>query len=144
MVQSALSGVLSVAEFILFALCISVPTPTDCRVENLSYFPPATVALEYATFAREHVQWLENNPPLAAWRMADYYDQLREATALRDTWDRLVYAHGTPLSDDCVPFPDAEPSLFWLKELRERLGDEAYFTGVMPPPVPMWRFHELR
>ena len=30
-----------------------------------------------------------------------------------------------------------------LKRLREALGDEAYFSGRLPPHVPLWRFQQI-
>jgi hypothetical protein len=29
-----------------------------------------------------------------------------------------------------------------LKKLRDMLGEEAYYSGQLPPPVPVWRFQE--
>lgn len=30
-----------------------------------------------------------------------------------------------------------------LKRLREMIGDEAYYSGNLPPCVPLWRFQEI-
>ncbi len=30
-----------------------------------------------------------------------------------------------------------------LKKLRRMIGEEAYWTGTLPPPVPLWRFRPM-
>jgi hypothetical protein len=31
-----------------------------------------------------------------------------------------------------------------LKQLRTLIGAEAYYTGQLPPHVPLWRFEEIK
>ena len=52
----------------------------------------------------------------------------------------------TPESD-FTPFmqEDVDPALRRgaLKKLREAVGDEAYYSGHLPPHVPVWRFAQI-
>jgi hypothetical protein len=42
------------------------------------------------------------------------------------------------------PYSDDDEKLDNLRELRERIGWEAYYMGVMPYPVPLYCYKEIR
>lgn len=55
---------------------------------------------------------------------------------MRKIWSKLddVVYHVSPKSKDQI--------LDHLNDLRNMLGDEKYYSGVMPHPVPYWMFRD--
>lgn len=52
------------------------------------------------------------------------------------TWDCLFWAQRNDLK--------ANDKVYWLKELRKRLGDKNYYEGRMPDPVVLTYFKEVK
>ena len=68
-------------------------------------------------------------------RYWDYEPVLHECIQLYSVWDSLR---------------DAQREYYYvtfrrhaLKKLREQIGYGAYYAGMMPPPAPLWAFHEI-
>ena len=64
--------------------------------------------------------------------------QERQAAFSSLCWYQLYYARQNWQMPQKNWF-DEETRLEHLERLRELLGDEAYFAGRMPAPVPTWR-----
>jgi hypothetical protein len=106
---------------------LGVHTPRDCRLADREAFPPREVACGHLRAAREYRGRLEEHLPLGAWRYESWRDACRNAVWRFECWDWLHAAQGG----------EARGPDYWLhslRELRRRIGDEAYFRGVMPPP----------
>jgi hypothetical protein len=115
------------------------PAPVDVEVSllDLHALPPHAVAELQADFAQKHCEWVVGayrDCALAGDRRleARYNGWCVEATWRRDVWRLLENA-----SDE----KQAKVSrLIWLERLREELGRNAFYGGVMPAPVPLMRF----
>lgn len=56
-------------------------------------------------------------------------EEVAEAEVLRDAWQALACARSTWAAGS-----------YHRDRLRQLLGPQAWAAGVMPPPVPAWRF----
>lgn len=96
---------------------------------DLRWFPPREVAEVNYKLAQEHVDWLKlmvkANPT------EDYGPWLKDAEQCRVCWEDLY---------DCHRY---YATVWRLEFLRMRLGQESYWAGRMPPPVPLWRFRRI-
>jgi len=118
---------------LLWALVALALAPPDPPLSDLGRFPPFAVAQAGDCLSGTHLIWCEERlaeSPLPQKGAAA--DWRREADGLHDRWDALRDAGYTSYGDH---YRRAR-----LGRLRELLGDEAYFAGWMPPPVPLWRF----
>jgi hypothetical protein len=113
-------------------LVVLVPLPS--LEAELRRFPPHEVVQEYLAFNRGYQGHLESWRLLAPHHAEEIGEALGETRRLYWIWDKLDDAWGS-----CA----GESRWEALRELRSLLGDEAYFWGRMPPPVPLGRFQEI-
>jgi len=113
-------------------LLILVPCPS--LEAELRRFPPHEVVQEYLAFNRGYQAHLESCRLLAPHHAEEINAVLRDTRLLYWTWDKLDDAWGS-----CTEAARWEA----LRELRCLLGDDGYYWGRMPPPVPLWRFQEI-
>ncbi len=113
-----------------------VSSPCVCRADLLC-FPPAKIVDDALKTANAHIAWLQEQ---RKFRQHDddggWFDS---ADNCRWCWRHLSYAlwYRDAIQDDAHMRRN-------LMFLRMRLGNEAYYSGRMPPPVPTWRFREIR
>ena len=122
--------------FGLLLAALSVPAPVS--LADADRFPSGAECQAAEDFARLHLRWLEVQ---AAWSQSGEEDAywrecVAEARWCFDCWDAV----GAGAANER---PDAAYRLQWLARLRELIGDEDYFAGRLPPPVPVWRFRRL-
>jgi hypothetical protein len=105
------------------------------RANDAFRFPERNVVNDLLSFNRSFRQNLDARQAIETTREWELREALQETDRLYKIWDKLR---------------DARCDYYYvtvrrqeLKELRELVGDEAYFTGVMPPYVPIWRFQSL-
>ena len=98
-------------------------------------FPDRNLINELLSFNRSFRQNLDSRQATETVRLWEVREALQETDRLYQAWDTLR---------------DARCDYYYvtvrrqaLKKLRELIGDEAYFTGIMPPFVPVWRFHPI-
>jgi hypothetical protein len=74
----------------------------------------------------------------------EYAEWLRELNACGEAWELVWRARGSIQRDGKSYWP---PSGSYqrdlLAELRDLLGEDAYYSGRFPPMVPVWRFTEI-
>jgi hypothetical protein len=116
----------------LLNLLILIPLPS--AEADLQRFPPREVVQEYLAFNRSYQVHLESRRLLAPHHADAISAVLRDTRLLYWTWDKL---------DDA--WTGCTDAARWaaLGDLRSLLGDDAYYWGRMPPPVPLWRFEEI-
>lgn len=117
-------------EFILASYLILSPDPP---LADRDRFPMRELAREAMQFNRAYRRHVENRQAFELHNWWYWQEVLTETDYLYHTWDWLHAAQGGEGRDE----------VYWrhsLLRLRELLGDEAYFTGVMPPAAPVWRF----
>lgn len=114
--------------------CLAMP-PGDPPLSDLHRFPPAAVAEPYYKLASAHRDWICQQKPKALTRAdeAFWWAWQLEADHCRRAWDHLWDAHR-------VTVFEVSARRRWLAKLRETIGEQDYWDGRMPPPVPVWRF----
>ena len=120
---------------ILTALLLSIPQEPEESLNDLYRFPDHNTVIDARSF---NLHFRNNLKERYTGHTED--DQLldiiyEEAKTLYRLWDKLDDAQG-----DCYP---TELRLSKLKSLRLALGEEAWMRGLMPPPVPVWRFKKI-
>jgi hypothetical protein len=113
-----------------FQALADAPTLSDCQ-----RFPDRDAVNELLSFNRAYRQHLGLRQPMELARWWDLRTALQETDHLYQVWDNVR---------------DARCEYYYvtvrrqaLKKLREMIGEDAYYTGQMPPPVPIWRFREV-
>jgi hypothetical protein len=87
-------------------------------------------------FNRRYQEHLRARMELEPWRAEAIRSVLEEADWLWRVWDT---------ADDAVnPWATDEVRRNALRKLAGYIGRDAYWRGQLPPPVPTWRFQELR
>ncbi len=99
------------------------------------WLPPAWLAAEYCRFNEQYQCNLQNQQMLCGHRAEQYGDALRETRQLHAVWDSVRRATS---SNQAWAYRRRS-----LQQLRETLGDEAYYGGQLPPAVPVWHFREI-
>jgi len=106
------------------------PTLNDCR-----RFPDRETVNELLSFNRAYRQHLGLRQPMELARWWDLRAALQETDHLYQVWDNVR---------------DARCEYYYvtvrrqaLKKLREMIGEDNYYSGQMPPSVPIWRFREV-
>ena len=121
------------------ALATAFPeAPGDVDLSDLNRFPPGGVALERRDWLMGHWKWAVGQAELRAWNAAGW-DYAREVDAMWWAWHylwmagevRVVY---NPQGE--VAWENTEERLRYLKQLRDRIGHDAYARGEMPFPRP--------
>jgi hypothetical protein len=106
------------------------PPLQDCR-----RFPRREVINELLSFNRAYRHHLCVRQAVELARWWEYRAALQETEQLYVIWDtvrdaRCEYYYVTVRRQA-------------LKKLRDLLGDQAYYSGQLPPHVPLWRFQEM-
>ena len=78
-----------------------------------------------------HRDYIKNNYRVNGW--IEWDKQCCESRRIWSKLDDVVY-HVSPKTKDDI--------LEHLSDLRKMLGDEKYYSGVMPHPVPYWMFRD--
>jgi hypothetical protein len=98
-------------------------------------FPDRTLINELLAFNRAYRQHLDSQQALEVTYWWEYHEMLQEADRLYQVWDTVR---------------DARCDYYYvtvrrqaLKKLRDNVGDQAYFSGRLPPHVPIWRFSHI-
>jgi hypothetical protein len=99
-------------------------------------FPDRGTSGDLLSFNRAYRRNLESRRAIDRDRGAVLHDATREADHLYRVWDAVREARC-----DIYYIPVRRLA---LKHLREMIGDLAYQSGQLPPPVPLWRFVDLR
>ncbi|HLW65698.1 MAG TPA: hypothetical protein VKS79_10290 [Gemmataceae bacterium] len=99
-------------------------------------FPEKALAVDCLSFNRAYRRVIEKRIPLESDRAAALKEILRETDELYKIWDAVR---------------DARCEIYYvpvrrqaLKQLRNLIGAEAYYSGQLPPHVPLWRFEEIK
>jgi hypothetical protein len=98
-------------------------------------FPDSETASRLLAFNRSYRQYLTNRQPVEILRWGDLRAAAQETDQLYHIWDtvrdaRCEYYYVTVRRQA-------------LKKLRDLLGPEAYYSGRLPPPVPLWRYQSV-
>ena len=106
------------------------PSANDCQ-----RFPERTTVNEFLAFNRSYRQHLDIRQPGEPARWWELRTALQETDHLYQIWDtvrdaRCEYYYVTVRRQA-------------LKRLRELLGEQAYYSGQLPPYVPLWRFAQV-
>jgi hypothetical protein len=106
------------------------PHSQDC-----TRFPDRNTVNEFLAFNRAYRQHIDIRQPGEPARWWELRSALQETDHLYQIWDtvrdaRCEYYYVTVRRQA-------------LKRLREMLGEEAYYSGQLPPYVPMWRFQSV-
>ena len=98
-------------------------------------FPDRTLINDLLAFNRAYRQHLDSQQALEVTYWWEYHEMLQEADRLYQVWDTVR---------------DARCDYYYvtvrrqaLKKLRDNVGDQAYFSGCLPPHVPIWRFSHI-
>jgi hypothetical protein len=103
----------------------TAPPLADCQ-----RWPDRNTITDALAFNRAYHQHLE-----AVAAVDEVGAALGETDALYQVWDALREAQ--------VPYYYVSPRRQSLALARRLLGDQAYEAGVLPPPVPWWRFRRI-
>ncbi len=98
--------------------------------------PDRSAVGDLLSFNRAYRRNLESRRAIDRDRGPIIHDATREADRLYQVWDAVREARC-----DIYYVPVRRKA---LKRLREVLGDVAYQSGQLPPPVPLWRFVDIR
>jgi hypothetical protein len=103
------------------------PPLFDCQ-----RFPDRATISHLLAFNRAYRAHLDSRQSVELVHWWDLREAIQETDRLYQVWDTIRDAR---CEYYYVPFRRQA-----LKRLRETLGPEAYYTGNLPPHVPLWRF----
>jgi hypothetical protein len=107
------------------------PSVHDCL-----RFPTRTAVTEVLDFNRSYRRYLDMQQPVERARWWEYQSAAEETDHLYHIWDTVRDARC-----ECYYVHIRRRA---LKTLRDMIGDDAYYTGQLPPYVPLWRFQEIQ
>jgi hypothetical protein len=106
------------------------PPLNDCR-----RFPDRSTISDLLAFNRAYRQHLDSRQSVDLVRWWELREAIQETDRLYQVWDTVR---------------DARCDYYYvtvrrqaLKRLRESIGPEAYYSGCLPPHVPIWRFQRV-
>ena len=120
---------------IFLFVCLS-DLSLDPPIEDLDRFPCWWVAQANLDFADTFIDRCKLQASIDLARADLFSCAQHETTRLRLPWMWLVQAHEKGLRFE-------KERRAALGKIRWAVGDEAYRTGCLPPPVPLWRFGRL-
>lgn len=98
-------------------------------------FPDRALINEMLSFNRSYRQHIDNRQSMELTYWWEMQEILQEVDQLYQLWDSIR---------------DARCDYYYvtvrrqaLKKVKEKLGDEAYYSGRLPPHVPVWRFSKI-
>jgi hypothetical protein len=102
------------------------------RVGDCQRFPERTAVNDLLAFNRAYRQFIDMRQPVELIHWWDLRLAMQETDRLYQIWDTVR---------------DARCDYYYvtvrrqaLKHLRELVGEEDYYSGNLPPSVPLWRF----
>lgn len=101
------------------------------RLADAYRFPHRDLVNSMLAFNRQYQQDLNSRLTLDVVHAEEVRSALAEAEQLYRVWDTV--------RDVRCGYYYIAVRRRALQELRQQLGDGAYFSGQLPPPVPMWR-----
>jgi len=109
---------------------VGEPSPLSAE---LLRFPPPDVVRHALSFNRACYYSFRAQQAVRLHRWQEYHEAPYYLDTAWIAWNAL---------DSCQSLWDPDRDDY-LITLRTALGDEAFFTGRMPPPVPYWLFVEI-
>jgi hypothetical protein len=115
------------------------------RCHDLRDAPPASDAVRFPdrvavndllAFNRAFKQYVEVRQPGEPGRCWELRDAITEIDHLYHVWDTV--------RDTRCEYYYVTVRRQALKRLRDLLGEQAYYSGKLPPHVPLWRCQEIR
>jgi hypothetical protein len=105
------------------------------RLQDCLRFPDRAMINDLLAFNRAYRQNIDNRQAFELIRWWELREAVQESDRLYQVWDTLR---------------DARCDYYYvtvrrqaLKRLREAIGEEAYYSGSLPPYVPVWRFQQI-
>jgi hypothetical protein len=98
-------------------------------------FPRREQVNELLNFNRDYRNHLAVRQALYPRRWWEFQAAIQETDDLYKAWDSLRDGGGE--------FYYVYVRRYGLKRLRALIGDDAYYSGHMPPHVPLWRFEQI-
>ena len=89
---------------------------------------------EFLAYNRAYRQHMDLRQPLELVHACEFRLALQETDRLYLIWDKV--------RDARCPYYYVTVRRQALKQLRELVGDDAYYSGNLPPCVPLWRFRD--
>jgi hypothetical protein len=103
-------------------------------IVDANRFGTRDLAFEAKTFNVAYISQIQHN--LAISYDKEYWRQsLEETRHLYKVWDLVYDSH-------CKHYY-VTVRREALKNLRDAIGEDAYYSGKLPPPVPLWRFTNI-
>jgi hypothetical protein len=106
------------------------PPSFDCM-----RFPDRTLINELLKFNREYRQHLEARQATESLYWWELREGMLECDRIYQVWDMVREAN--------CDYYYVTVRRQALKKLRENVGDPAFYSGVLPPHVPVWRFARI-
>jgi hypothetical protein len=101
-------------------------------VEDSQRFPDRALVNDLLAFNRAYRQYIDICQPVELVHWWELRVTLQETERLYMIWDQVREAN--------CDYYYVGVRRGALKKLRELVGDEAYYSGNLPPVVPSWRF----
>ena len=102
-------------------------------IEESMRFPPRNVIDDMLAFNRKYMEWLKNFHAIApAWKKREIDVVISETEQLYQVWFKLREAQNG------IYYVQVRRQMF--SELRDLVGMRAFYSGELPPHVPIWRF----
>lgn len=98
-------------------------------------FPDRAAVNELLVFNRAYRSFLEVRQPMQVQQGGYLRAVLKEVDHLYQVWDTV--------RDSRCEYYYVTVRRQALKHLRDLVGDDAYYKGLLPPHVPVWRFENL-
>jgi hypothetical protein len=109
---------------------VNAPALGDC-----ARFPERSAVNELLAFNRAYRQHIDVRQPLEQLHWWELRTALHETDRLYQIWDKV--------RDARCDYYYVNVRRQALKQLRELVGDEAYYSANLPPCVPLWRFQMM-
>lgn len=101
--------------------------------EDAKRFPDREMCCEACSFNWAWRDYMRDSWEL--WRDDEIGDAIREGERLYDAWDTA--------RDAGCPYYWIHVRRRALAKLRDLIGQDAYYNGRLPPPVPIWHFSRI-
>jgi hypothetical protein len=98
-------------------------------------FPDRTLVNDLLAFNRAYKQHLDNRQAMELANAWELHEMSLEADRLYQVWDTV--------RDTRCDYYYVTVRRQALKKLRATIGDQAYYSGCLPPHVPVWRFGRI-
>jgi hypothetical protein len=108
----------------------NAPPVSDCL-----RFPDRGVVSELLAFNRAYRQQMDTRQAVELVHWWEFREAVQEADRLYQIWDNV--------RDARCDYYYVTVRRHALKKLRDTIGSEAYYSGTLPPHVPVWRFTRI-